>query len=196
MTQRRRFAPFNYDQAQRVGVDAPATVPIAGKSDVSDVIEITRLQEQVRASIQYGRGLDESVVLSASRTSVFQFLGALPTQTILIFTVPNGCVLVVEAIGWKFTDPFFAMYDDYRVELWVNDTNIPFWAGANQAQFPGPTTELGYGSFEAPLRIEPIHVPANAILRIALTELDATFTSFVACACRVMGKLRKTGGFT
>lgn len=195
MTQRRPQAVYNYDRGTRVREDSPTTVPVADPSGISAVVEKTRVQEQVSASLQYGRGLDETVILSASRTSVFQLFGALPTQTILTFTVPTGCVFVVEAVAWKFTDPFFAMYEDYRVNVWVNDSEIPFWLGANQAMFAGPTEELGYGTFESPLRIEPFYVPSGAILRISLTELDTEFTSFVACACRVVGKLRKVGGF-
>lgn len=195
MTQRRQHARFNYDQGHRVTVDSPATTPVADRKQISNLVEKVRAEEQARASLQYNRGLDESVVLSASRTSVFQSFGALPTQTILIFTVPMGCVLIVEALAWKFTDPFFAMSNVYRVELWVNNTSVPFWADANQAQFAGPGRSLGYGSFESPLLIEPIYLPAAAILRVALTETDVAFTSFVACACRVMGQLRKVGGY-
>jgi len=195
VTKRRLKATVNYDRAHRVGEVAPATTPVTRPGEISEIVESERAKEQAHGSLEYSRGLDESVILSASRTSVFQLFGAVPTQTILTFTVPNGCVLVVDAIAWKFSDPFFAMYTDCRVELWVNNGYVPFWAGANQAQFAGPTTELGYGTFESPLRIEPVYVPANAVFKIALTELDVQFNSFVACACRVMGKLRKVGGF-
>lgn len=195
MTQRRLKSHYNYDQAVRVSEDAPATTPVADPVKISHVVERTRVSEQALVSLQTSRGIDESVVLSASRTSVFQEFGAVPTQTILVFTVPNGCVFIVEALAWKFTDPFFAMSNVYRVELWVNDTSVPFWADANQAQFPGPGRSLGYGTFESPLRIEPIYLPGGVILRIALTETDTDFSSFVACSCRVLGQLRKVGGF-
>lgn len=195
MTQRRRFAAYNYDQANRLVPPAPATPSVASKETRRDWDKRLLVEEQAKARLSELRGSDQSVVLIDTNEGPFNDpADAAPTKTILTFTVPQGCVLVVDGIGWKLSDPFLQSSIIYEVELYVDGAAIPYWFDGSRATPGGTGFGFAFGSMPFILDIGPIFVQSNSTLSALLRRFDPTFVEYIAVVVIVRGWLEKPVG--
>lgn len=195
MTQRRRFAHYNYDQASRQVVPVASVQRVPTDKARQDSDSRLRLEEQAKARLTEMRGSDQSVVLIDALEGPFNNpADTAPTKTILSFTVPQGCVLVVDGIGWKLSDPFLQASVIYEVELYVDGAAIPYWQDATRVTPGGTGFGFAFGSMPFILDVGPIYVQSNSNLSAVLRRFDPAFVEYIAVVVIVRGWLEKPVG--
>lgn len=195
MTHRRRFATYNYDQGSRLVQPTPATPSVATKEVRENLDKRLLVEEQAKARRTELRGSDQSVLLIDTNEGPFNDpVDIAPTKTILTFTVPQGCVLVVDGIGWKLSDPFLQGSIIYEVELYVDGAAIPYWQDGSRATPGGTGFGFPFGSMPFILDIGPIYVQSNSTLSALLRRFDPTFVEYIAVVVIVRGWLEKPVG--